>query len=186
MDECSPIVYNEDIKNIINIETFNLDPDDLVDPCGQLPRYFPTDDFLKMEDRKSGNTFSLTTDGVWDGDERYEYKNSADITKQWINTADHRFFVWMKQQSTFGPFKPWAILNTNLEAGEYYLHINIEYDTDFFGGDKNVIVTANTNQYSVKNTWIIFLLAMLAVGLVVMFILLVLVWIRTKGNNAND
>lgn len=181
-DVCSPVVYNSDIKDIINIETFNLDPDDLVDPCGQLPRYFPTDDFLRVEEVETATTYPLTTDGVWDGDTRYQYLNSDDISKQWLNVTDPRFFNWMKHQSTSGTYKTWGILNENLEAGKYYLHINIEYDVSFFNGDKNFIVTANTNYYSIKNNGTIALLCLLAVALIVMFILLVLAWVRNKDN----
>ena len=55
-DKCAFALKNENLDDIIDIETVGLNPNEAAYPCGLMTKFFPTDDFFKIE--------NITTDGT--------------------------------------------------------------------------------------------------------------------------
>lgn len=177
IDNCGPVVHNSDLESIIDIEALNLLPQNIAMPCGLLPRFYPSDRFTSLESISDGTVYRILRTGVWDFNQRYNFTNIDARSNWWINITDFRYPVWMKYRSTMKPQKQWGIIYNDLEAGSYYLHINITYDATLFNGEKWVVVSGNTNSYSTRNYGIIVLLAILAGAIVIMYILLIKTWL---------
>lgn len=161
-----------------------LDPDDLLFPCGLMTTLFPNDSFESIENME-GQQYKIKTDKIWDGNKNYEYFN-ADLSKQWLNVEDPRFFVWMKKSSISGAAKLWGVLDTDLVKGDYYLYIDINYDASIFGGKKKFIITGNTDSFANTNYLSAGLFFILATSLVILAIMLLrskVVWERINPNN---
>lgn len=178
IDHCDPIVYNSDLENFLDIEALSLSPDAVAIPCGQLPRYYPTDRFTFVENVATGSATQIFRVGVWDRNQRYNFTSSDPSDNWWLNMVDHRFPVWMKYRSTMKTLKQWGIIYNDLPAGDYFLYIDISYDSTLFNGEKWVIVSGNTNSYSTRNYGIIVLLGIFFLAMVVIYILLLRVWLK--------
>jgi hypothetical protein len=107
--DCALSLTNEMLGSIVNTEALKMDPDQIAFPCGLLPRYFPSDQFTKIEDAKSKKLIPISTTGIWDGDLNYRFFH-ANLTYfnpnstyfapnntiiQWMDIQDERFSNWM-------------------------------------------------------------------------------------------
>lgn len=172
---------NEDIKAIVDIESEGLEPTADLDPCGLLPRYFPTDSFDLIEHATSGDTVAITTKGLYDTTyERYNYSNSTNIEDMWLDVTDVRFSIWMKLRSSVSPYKQWGVLRKNLQAGDYFIHINLKYLTSFFNGGKNIIVTSNTGMYTTHNSFIVFMFLIVGLTSAIMTTVYLFTWLKSR------
>lgn len=94
---CEFSLTNSELEDIMNIEAMNMDPDKISSPCGVLPRFYPSDNFLSLENTRTLIKTNITAYGIWSNDTRYEYKDpdksSGIIT--WMSVQTERFSSWM-------------------------------------------------------------------------------------------
>lgn len=75
----------------------NMDPDKVSSPCGILPRFYPSDNFLSLENTKTLLKTNITSYGIWSNSTRYQFKNpnkSSGIVA-WMSVETERFSSWM-------------------------------------------------------------------------------------------
>ena len=111
---------------------------------------FPNDSFEYIE-KFDGQVYTIKKDKIWDGNKNYQYFNSDQLDSQWLDIEDPRFFVWMKKSSISGAAKLWGVLDTDLEKGDYYLYVNINYDASIYNGKKHFIITGSTDSFANTN-----------------------------------
>ncbi len=75
----------------------NMDPDKISSPCGILPRFYPSDNFLSVENTVTLVKTNITSYGIWSNDTRYEFKdpekNTGVVT--WMSVQTEKFSSWM-------------------------------------------------------------------------------------------
>ena len=110
------------------------------------------------------------------------FKNSSDLTSQWIDVTDEHFIVWMRFSPFKNPRKVWGRIDQDLELGSYTLKVNSNWDASIYGGEKRVIL-ATTNSMGGKGIFLsicYLIVGALALVLAIGFIIRKL--IRPKGN----
>ena len=159
--DCKFALLNQDMSDVIDIEAAGLNPMHVAYPCGLMTKYFPSDDFYKIEMIKDAegvaksDSYPIESTGLlpstWKSN--VEYKNTEGKTR-WMDGETERFKIWMKRRSMYAPSKLWGVINQDLEPGEYYVHIRISYDVSTFSGKKFFVINGNTTNFSTKNMFI--------------------------------
>ena len=146
--ECDPVVTNEEMgfkegdKSITGKE---LVMKDLAVPCGLIAKSFFNDVFKEVNER----------DIAWSADKELKYKNTDDLSKQWINITDEHFIVWMRPAGLPNFRKLWGrIENNDLKKGQI-ITVTIEnnFDVTKFDG-KKFLILSTVNAFGGKNTFL--------------------------------
>ena len=161
-DDCKFALLNQDMSDVIDIEAAGLNPMQVAYPCGLMTKYFPSDDFYKIEmiKDKEGNiqntSFEIKSEGLipetWKSN--VEFKNAEAAGRRWMDVETERFKIWMKRSSMYAPSKLWGVIENDLQPGEYYVHIRISYDVSPFNGKKFFVLNGNTKNFSTRNMFI--------------------------------
>ena len=159
--DCDFALHNEDMSDVVDIESRGLNPNNVAYPCGLLPKYFPSDDFYKIEMIKDkdgelkNESYLIKSDGLITrtGDEKSPYKQTEG-QENWMDISSDRFEIWMKRSSMYAPSKLWGKVDESLEPGTYYVHVQISFDVSPFNGKKFFVLNGNTGHFSTKNSYI--------------------------------
>ena len=94
-------------------------------------------------------------DIAWSADKELKYKNTDDLSKQWINITDEHFIVWMRPAGLPNFRKLWGrIEDIDLKRGQTVtLTVINRYDVNKFDGRK-YIVLSTVNIFGGKNTFL--------------------------------
>lgn len=160
-DDCKFALLNQDMSDVIDIEAAGLNPMQVAYPCGLMTKYFPSDDFYKIEMIKDAEgvpqntSYEIKSTGLipdtWKSNT--EFKNTSGKDK-WMDVETERFKIWMKRSSMSAPSKLWGVIEHDLEPGDYYVHIKISYDVSTFNGKKFFVINGNTTNFSTSNMFI--------------------------------
>jgi hypothetical protein len=189
--DCKFALLNQDMSDVIDIEAAGLNPMQVAYPCGLMTKYFPSDDFYKIEMIQNAegvaqnHSYAIESSGLipdsWKSN--VQYKNTAG-KDNWMDVESERFMIWMKRSSMYAPSKLWGVINNDLEPGEYYVHIKISYDVSTFGGKKFFVINGNTTNFSTSNMFIYIFPTLLVLPLTFFNILLCIT--MKKYNSSND
>ena len=153
--DCDPVLTNEqmgvtDRKSITGVE---LNKDDLAVPCGLIAKSYFNDNFT---DWKVGDE-SLEVDEkdiAWKADKELKYKNTEDLSKQWIDMTDEHFIVWMRPAGLPNFRKLWGRIKRDLKAGETVtVNVDNRFDVSKFDG-KKFLILSTVNVFGGKNTFL--------------------------------
>jgi hypothetical protein len=188
--DCKFALLNQDMSDVIDIESAGLNPMQVAYPCGLMTKYFPSDDFYKIEmiendkGELQNQSFPIESTGLipdtWKSN--VLYKNTEGKTN-WMDVETERFMIWMKRSSMYAPSKLWGVINSDLEPGKYYVHIKISYDVSTFGGKKFFVINGNTTNFSTRNTFIYVFPTLLILPLTFFNILLCVTMKKYKDEN---
>jgi len=94
-------------------------------------------------------------DIAWSAHKELKYKNTDDLSKQWINITDEHFIVWMRPAGLPNFRKLWGrIEDIDLKRGQTVtLTVINRYDVNKFDGRK-YIVLSTVNIFGGKNTFL--------------------------------
>ena len=184
-DDCDPITLNKDLYEGIRSadNTTVLNPDDVAHPCGLIAKSFFNDTYiLKREGNGNEDEIRILNEDIaWSIDKK-KFKNSANISKQWINVEDERFIVWMRQAAMPDFRKPWGKIDIDLKKGNYILSIKNNYPVESFDGKKYFILST-VNALGGKNYFLAILYFVLGGVSIVSGIMF---WFGYKRYNSNE
>ena len=155
--ECDPVVTNEEMgfkEGAVSITGKELNMKELAVPCGLIAKSYFNDVF---RDWKLDNE-SITVnekDIAWRADKELKYKNTDDLSKQWINITDEHFIVWMRPAGLPNFRKLWGrIEDIDLKKGQIItLTIENNFDVTKFDG-KKFLILSTVNAFGGKNTFL--------------------------------
>ena len=155
--ECDPVVTNEEMgfkEGAVSITGKELNMKELAVPCGLIAKSYFNDVF---RDWKLDNE-SITVnekDIAWSADKELKYKNTDDLSKQWINITDEHFIVWMRPAGLPNFRKLWGrIEDIDLKKGQIItLTIENNFDVTKFDG-KKFLILSTVNAFGGKNTFL--------------------------------
>ena len=145
---CKPVETNKEMGAVLNLNSANLDQDDVAIPCGLLARSFFRDNFTLFNDKQE--KIDINEKNIIYGADRKKFKNTKDLSKQWIDMEDEHFIVWMRPSGLPNFRKLWGRIEKELTKGNYYFIINDVFDVRKFKGKKYVILS-NANLLGGKN-----------------------------------
>ena len=155
--ECDPVVTNEEMgfpegKKSITGEELNMK--DLAVPCGLIAKSF-FDDVFKEWKVDGENITVNEKDIAWSADKELKYKNTKDLSKQWINITDEHFIVWMRPAGLPNFRKLWGrIEEVDLKKGQTVsVIVENNFDVGKFDG-KKFLVLSTVNVFGGKNTFL--------------------------------
>ncbi|CAD8059969.1 unnamed protein product [Paramecium sonneborni] len=164
LDECDPVVTNEDMGKTMSVTNKPLLTDDKAIPCGLIAKSYFNDTFkLFQVVNETKKEITISSKGIaWPSDLDGRYKN-IDLNRQWIDMEDERFMVWMRTAALPQFRKLWGKIDQDLEAGIYEVQITNTYNVSSFNG-KKFIVFSTTNAFGGKNEFLS--IAYICVGVV--------------------
>ena len=145
---CKPVETNKEMGAVLNLNSANLDQDDVAIPCGLLARSFFRDNFSLFNEKQE--KIDINEKNIIYGADRKKFKNTKDLSKQWIDMEDEHFIVWMRPSGLPNFRKLWGRIEKELTKGNYYFIINDVFDVRKFKGKKYVILS-NANLLGGKN-----------------------------------
>ena len=175
--DCDPVITNEDmgfIKGAKSITGTELDMKELAVPCGLIAKSFFNDVFKDW--KVNGENITVNEkDIAWSADKELKYKNTDDLSKQWIDITDEHFIVWMRPAGLPNFRKLWGrIEDVDLKKGQIVnLTIENNYDVNKFDG-KKFLILSTVNAFGGKNTFLGFsyiLLGQICILLAIAFII---------------
>lgn len=183
--KCDFSLTNDELSDIIDIEAQGLNPIEAAYPCGLMTKFFPTDDFFKIEQITAegtvGASYPIEKTGLISEQEKTNSVYKRIEGKQyWLDVTSERFFIWMKRSSMSGASKLWGKINNDLPKGEYYIHIYVTFDVSTFNGKKFFILNGNVKDFSTRNIFVYILPTLLVIPLMV---LSVMVCIQMRKNS---
>ena len=161
-----------------NIDTLGLDPDDVANPCGILPFYFPMDSPESVESVATGELIPISNIGLFKGEAKFRFKK--DVSKQWMNVAQSRFSNWMKISSTYGATKLWGVSEASIPAGSYLINIFTSSGRISKGEDRTLWIVSDSSHITSKNYLVLVLLGIKCVVFLVFTILLIKKFVSRK------
>ena len=182
-EDCDPITLNKDLYEGIRSadNSTELDPNEVAHPCGLIAKSFFNDTYELKRVGSENKIIILDEDIAWSIDKK-NFKNSPNITKQWINVEDERFIVWMRQAAMPDFRKPWGKIEIDLKKGDYVVSIQNNYPVKSFDGKKYFILST-VNALGGKN----YFLAILYFALGAVSIAAgILFWFGYKRYNTNE
>lgn len=155
--DCEPVLLNKDIKeNLTNIYNDTLKDDETAWPCGLIAKSYFTDTFSIVKKNTNQKITINEKNIAWPADLELKYKmpsNDVDKRKMWMNTTDEHFVVWMRPAGLPDFRKLWGRIENGLEAGDYIIKIENNYDKKIFNGSKSVVLST-VNAFGGKNTFL--------------------------------
>jgi len=155
--ECDPVVTNEEMgfpEGTKSLTGIPLNMKDLAVPCGLIAKSYFNDEFIDW--KVDGENITVNEkDIAWSADKELKYKNTDDLSKQWINITDEHFIVWMRPAGLPNFRKLWGrIEDIDLKRGQTVtLTVINRYDVNKFDGRK-YIVLSTVNIFGGKNTFL--------------------------------
>ena len=147
--DCYPLVTNKDMEVENSIDGKKLDQDDLAIPCGLMAKNYFNDSFSFF--KENGEKLLISETNITRKSDREKYKNSFNLSKQWINMTDEHFLIWMRPSPFTNFEKLWGRINEDLEAGtNITVKINNTYSVKSFDGSKYIIIRT-INYFGGKN-----------------------------------
>lgn len=190
VDSCDAIKQNKDISRKQSIGNNFLPQEEVVFPCGGLPKSVFTDNFklFKLNDgSNNGPSYEILLspkDIAYPGDLR-KFKNlpgASKLQSQWMDITDERFIVWMRVAPTSRLKKLWArVGRSSLEKGRYRVQIENNWDGGRYKAEKAIHI-AQVNALGGNN--MVFGVSFIAVGSIALFAVMLLSvrrFIRPKG-----
>ena len=119
-------------------------------PCGLIARSFFTDEFALLDPDNA--TVAMSNASIaWksDIDKKYaptpaENLHNVRLPEEDDLVTDPDFVVWMRTAAMDKFRKLYRVIETPLEAGEYTVVVNNNYDVTYFGGEKAVLLSQTT------------------------------------------
>ena len=155
--ECDPVVTNEEMgfkEGAKSITGTELNMKELAVPCGLIAKSFFNDVFKdwKVDDE---NITVNEKDIAWSADKELKYKNTDDLSKQWINITNEHFIVWMRPAGLPNFRKLWGrIEDIDLKKGQIVtLTIENNFDVTKFDG-KKFLILSTVNVFGGKNIFL--------------------------------
>ena len=154
IQDCDPAITNKDMgftKGAKSITGDELNLDDLAIPCGLIAKSYFNDNFTNWKlDGK--DIFVNEKDIAWRADKELKYKNTDDLSKQWINMTDEHFIVWMRPAGLPDFMKLWGrIGNDKLKKGQILtVTIHNNFEAKKFDG-KKFLILSTVNIFGGKN-----------------------------------
>ena len=152
--DCDPVVTNEEMgfkegtKSITGVE---LNMKELAVPCGLIAKSFFNDNFRDW--KVDGVNFTVNEkDIAWSADKELKYKNTEDLSKQWIDITNEHFIVWMRPAGLPNFRKLWGrIEDVDLKKGQTVtLIVENNFDVSKFDG-KKFLILSTVNAFGGKN-----------------------------------
>ena len=157
--DCDPAITNKQMNKNTSIDNGKpLDPDDVAVPCGLIAKSYFNDNFTNwtiIDDLENTSFAPNEKDIAWKADKELKYKNSDNITKQWIDMTDEHFIVWMRPAGLPNFRKLWGrIDDRNLKKGtKVQVTIHDRFDVSSFNGKKYLILST-VNAFGGKNSFL--------------------------------
>lgn len=141
---CYPVITMKDLGLHSDL---NLDSDHIANPCGLLPRALFNDTYAL--ETAAGSPIPIKETGIaWKTDLRTKYEKPSNWNEtQWVDvengmTYTEHFMVWMGVSALPHFRKLWGKIEQTMEAGQYILQVESNYDTSRFGGEKWVVLSS--------------------------------------------
>ena len=153
--DCAPAETNAEMNKKISMMNNELKDDDLAIPCGLIAKSFFNDKYALYKNSIS-NDNKITIDEkdiAWQADKDIKYKNTNDLSKQWIDMTDEHFIVWMRPAGLPNFRKLWGRIREDLDEGDYVIHIENKYDVSDFKGEKKFVLST-VNAFGGKNNFL--------------------------------
>jgi len=154
LQDCSPVFTNKEMgfeEGAKSITGEELNLDDLAIPCGLVAKSYFNDNFTNWK-LDGENIIINEKDIAWSADKKLKYKNTKDLSKQWIDMTNEHFIVWMRPAGLPNFMKLWGrIEDIELKKGQN-LTVTIEnnFDAKKFDG-KKFIILSTVNIFGGKN-----------------------------------
>ena len=155
--DCDPVITNEEMgftKGAKSITGTELNMKELAVPCGLIAKSFFNDVFKDW--KVDGENITVNEkDIAWSADKELKYKNTDDLSKQWIDITDEHFIVWMRPAGLPNFRKLWGrIEDVDLKKGQIVtLTIENNFDVTKFDG-KKFLILSTVNVFGGKNTFL--------------------------------
>lgn len=129
-----------------------LNPEEAANPCGLIAKSLFNDTYNLTSGVE--DIFIDETGIAWqsDIDLKYEYPDNYKEVL-WTDTKNEHFMVWMRPAGLPNFRKLWGRIPKDLEAGDYTLKINNNYDVKAFDGEK-YFVLSTVNAFGGKNSFL--------------------------------
>ena len=153
--DCAPAETNAEMNKKTSMTNEELKDDDLAIPCGLIAKSFFNDKY-ELYKNSISNDNKITIDEkdiAWQADKDIKYKNTNDLSKQWIDMTDEHFIVWMRPAGLPNFRKLWGRIREDLDEGDYVIHIENNYDVSDFKGEKKFVLST-VNAFGGKNNFL--------------------------------
>lgn len=181
--------YNSDLlkiyPNATGINGEILKPSETLNPCGLISvNYFS--DYFQLKKKDNDDIIEINMKEITHQiDRNYFKRNTNQNEVQWKDVEDERFIAWMYME-TFSSFrKKWGKLNSNLEAGEYKLLVNNNWNSLNFETKKNFVIMSDV-EFTSKS---FYGYTLIVAGLVYLIAIGILIFTKHKQKkifNPND
>ena len=157
--DCDPAVTNKQMNKNISVDGNKLDDDELAVPCGLIAKSYFNDNFTNwtyINRHEEEVPFKPNEkDIAWKADKELKYRNSNNISKQWINMEDEHFIVWMRPAGLPNFRKLWGRIDQmDLEENtKVRVNIRDQFDVSSFNGKKYLILST-VNAFGGKNSFL--------------------------------
>jgi hypothetical protein len=166
LTDCDPIIKNKDLAPQINSffrSKTNFTASELelpAMPCGLVAKSLFTDTYLFKT--LAGVNIPIDEKGIaWQSDIDYKFKNFLNGTLvngaaknwdqvQWTDMTNEHFIVWMRTAGLPNFRKLYGKITQDIEAGNYTVVIQNNYDVNGFDGNKSFVLST-TNALGGKN-----------------------------------
>ena len=92
----------------------------------------------------------------------------------------------MKLNSVNSPAKLWGRYESDLDAGDYFIHIQIAFDPSVFEGSKSFIISGNTGIFSNTNYMLASVLIIIGVFILAFSIFLFVLKLRDQKEKKKE
>jgi len=153
--DCAPAETNAEMNKKTSMTNEELKDDDLAIPCGLIAKSFFNDEYALYKNSISNdNKIDIDEKNIaWQADKDIKYKNTNDLSKQWIDMTDEHFIVWMRPAGLPNFRKLWGRIREDLDEGDYVIHIKNNYDVSDFKGEKKFVLST-VNAFGGKNNFL--------------------------------
>jgi len=158
--DCSPVITNGQMGKTANYLGVPLNSGDTAVPCGLIAKSWFNDTFAMTN--SAGTPIPINPTGIaWPSDIGTKYKNSANMTAQWIDMEDEHFIVWMRTAGLPDFRKLWGKISQDLSPGKYTVAVTNLYPVKGFDGKKKIVLST-TGPFGGRNNFLS--ISYLAVG----------------------
>lgn len=137
-EDCYPFFTNREANKTVSVENTSLSPNAPVIPCGIAANTFFNDTFA-MKNSKGVEVYLNTTGISYESRTDYDI-DDVDLSKQWINMENEHFLNWMRLAGLSTFRKLWAHIDQDVEAGQYSIIIQNNYNITVYNAQKRIII----------------------------------------------
>ncbi len=151
--DCDPAITNDDMGKKFSFNGAQLDPNDLAVPCGLIAKSYFNDKFTNWKIGTKAIDIN-EKDIAWKADKDLKYKNTNNLTKQWIDMTDEHFIVWMRPAGLPNFRKLWGRIEQEIEENsDVQVTIEDNFDVSSFNG-KKFLILSTVNAFGGKNSFL--------------------------------